>query len=136
MKPRIKVARQIKLDQLESVMGLLKAKNLEHDFFGITSNGVDCIYFVHNKGKVDIEFEVMMEEQKSYVDAIKKFSSENGHRVIKTTHGNKPQYDDLSQAPVYRLETKDGTKTAAEIGKEIMTSIFNCNETTMFDIVP
>jgi hypothetical protein len=135
-KPLIQVARQIKLDQLESVMDQLKAKKLEYDFFGITSNGVDCIYFVDNKGQINIEFEVMTDEQKPYVDQIKKFASDNGYRITETTYGNKPKYEDLSQAPVYRLETNFDTKTASEIGKKIMTSIFNCNETTMFYVVP
>ena len=135
-KPLIQITKQINLDQLESVMYQLLDKKLEYDFFGITSNGIDCIYFLENKGQINIEFEVMIEEQKPYVEKIKKFASENGHHITETTYGNKPHYTDLSEAPVYRFETYFDLKIASQTGKKIMTSIFNCNETTMFDIVP
>jgi hypothetical protein len=135
-KPLIQVARQIKLDQLETVMEQLISKNLEYDFFGITSNGIDCIYFVDNSGKLNIEFEVMVNEQKPFVDKIKEFAETSGYKVIKTTYGNKPRYDDLKEAPVYKIEINADTKTATEIGTRIMTEIFKCDMTTKFDVVP
>ncbi len=84
----------------------------------------------------NIDYEVMIEEQKPYVARIKDFASLNGYKVLEMTYGNKPNYDDSSQAPVYRLEINVDTKSAVEIGKEIMISIFNCNATTTFDVVP
>lgn len=93
-KPRIQVAKQIKLDQLESVMEHLKNKNLEYDFFGITSNGIDCIYFVVNNGQINIEFEVMVNEQKPFVDKLKKFANGNRIQLITTTY-NLPLMDKL-----------------------------------------
>jgi hypothetical protein len=135
-KPLIQVARQIKLDQLETVMEQLKNKNLEYDFFGITSNGIDCIYFVDNNGKINIEFEVMVNEQKPYVDKIKEFGKSNGFQVTMTSYGNKPRYDDEKEAPVVKIGSKLDTKAAAEFGKRIMKEIFNCDETTNFDVVP
>lgn len=135
-KPLIQVAKQIKLDQLETVMEQLKSKNLEYDFFGITSNGIDCIYFVDNNGKINIEFEVMVNEQKPYVDKIKDFAKSNGYQVIMTTYGNQPRYDDLKEAPVVKIESNLDTKSATEFGKRIMKEIFTCDDTTNFDVVP
>ncbi len=135
-KPMIQVAKRIKLDQLETVMEQLKNKNLEYDFFGITSNGVDCIYFVDNNGKINIEFEAMVNEQKPYIDKIKEFGKSNGYQVTMTTYGNKPRYEDLKEAPVVKIESNLDTKSATEFGKRIMKEIFNCNELTEFDVVP
>ncbi len=135
-KPIVQVARQIKIDQLELVMEHLKNKELEYDFFGITSNGIDCIYFAENNGNINIEFEVMTNEQKPYVEKIKDFAKSNGFHVVKTSYGNKPQYEDLKEAPVYKLEINADTKIATEIGKQIMTEIFGKNLSTSFDVVP
>ena len=135
-KPLIQIARQIKLEQLESVLEQLKNRKLQYDFFGITSNGIDCIYFVDNDGQINIEFEVMIDEQKPFVDKLKKFASDNRYHISETTYGNKPKYNDLKNAPVYKLEINADIKTATEIGIRIMTTIFNCNKTTIFDIVP
>lgn len=135
-KPKVQVARQIKLDQLESIMEHLISKELEYDFFGITSKGTDCIYFADNNGKINIEFEVMANEQKPYVDKIKNFAQSNGFQIVKTTYGNKPQYEDLKEAPVYKLDINADLKTASDIGKQIMTEIFGNDMSTSFDIVP
>jgi len=135
-KPLIQIARQIKLEQLESVLEQLKNKKLEYDFFGITSNGIDCIYFVNNNGQINIEFEVMTNEQKPFVDKLRKFASDNRYQISETTYGNKPKYNDLKNAPVYKLLINADIKTAGEIGIKIMTTIFSCNKTTMFDVVP
>jgi len=135
-KPLIQVAEQITLNELESVMERLKSKTLEYDFFGITSNGTDCIYFVDDKGQINIDFEVMADEQKQYVEMLKRFALDNGIKVKETTYKNKPQYNDLLEAPVYKLEINADTKTATEIGRKIMTSVFDCNEATKFEVVP
>ena len=135
-KTLIQVERQIKLYQLETVMEQLKNKTLEYNFFGITSNGIDCIYFVDNNGKINLEFEVMVNEQKPYVDKIKVFGRSNGFQVTMTTYGNKPKYDDQKEAPVVKIESNLDTKAATEFGKRIIKEIFKCDETTNFDVVP
>ncbi len=128
--------KQIKLNQLEQIMEHLKNKELEYEFFGITSSGIDCIYFAENNEKINIEFEVMANEQKPFVDKIKDFAKLKGFQVIKTTYGNKPQYEDLKEAPVYKLDINADTKTATEIGKQIMIEIFGNDLSTRFDVVP
>lgn len=93
----IQVAKQIQLKELEFVMTDLLNGKLEYNFFGITSNGIDCIYFTNNNGKVNIEFEVMTNEQKPYVEKITHFAKKNDYNLIKTTYGNKPFYSELKK---------------------------------------
>jgi len=52
--PIIQVAKQIQLTELESVMTQLLDGKMEYDFFGITSDGIDCIYFADNNGKLEL----------------------------------------------------------------------------------
>src|SRR5450631_3553693 len=61
-------AEQIKISDLKSLLTRLQNKQLEFDFFGITSNGVDCIYFVPDNNLYAIEFEIMTEDQKAWFD--------------------------------------------------------------------
>ncbi|GLB53949.1 hypothetical protein NBRC110019_29900 [Neptunitalea chrysea] len=70
-------------------------EKLEYDFFGITSDGIDCIYFADNNGKTNIEFEVITNGQKPYVEKISSFAKKNNYNLIKTTYGNKPHYPEL-----------------------------------------
>jgi hypothetical protein len=130
------IPRQIKLNELESTLQQLLDKKLEYDFFGITSNGIDCIYFVIDEGKINIDFEIMIDEQKPFVDKIRKFALDNGFRIVETTYGNKPQYKNVKTAPVYKIEINADKNIALEIGEKIMTSVFNCNESTIFEVVP
>lgn len=134
--PTIQVAKQINLAELEVVMTQLLDGKMEFDFFGITSDGVDCIYFANNNGKINIEFEVMTNGQKPYVQKITSFANKNNYSLVKTTYGNKPHYSELTEAPVYRLELNTDKYKATEIGTEIMIKVFNKNRTTKFDVVP
>lgn len=132
----LKVAKQIQLNELESVMNQLLNGQLEFEFFGITSDGIDCIYFANSNGMINIEFEVMTNDQKPYVEKITSFANKNNYNLVKMTYGNKPHYSDLKEAPVYKLELNADKYKATEIGKEIMNKIFNKNGTTKFDVVP
>lgn len=129
-------AKQIKLEELEPIMTQLLDGKLEYDFFGITSDGVDCIYFIDNKGKINIDFEVMLDDQKSYVQNLISFAKKNNYQITKMTYGNKPHYSGLKKAPVYRLALHADKHQAIEIGTEIMRIVFNKSRTTTFDIVP
>lgn len=132
----IQVAKQIQFEELESVMTQLLNGKLEYDFFGITSDGIDCIYFADNNGKINIEFEVMTNDQKFYAEKITSFAKKNNYNLIKTTYGNKPHYSELKEAPVYKLKLNADKHKATEIGIEVMKNIFNKNGMTKFDIVP
>lgn len=128
--------RKIQFDQLETVIEELINKNLEYNFFGIASKGIDCIYFVDDNGKINIEFEAMVNEQIEYIDKVKEFGKSNGYQVSMITYGNKPDYDDMKEAPVVKIESGLDISSATEFGKQIMREIFNCDETTIFEIVP
>lgn len=134
--PMILVAQQIQFEQLESVMTQLLEGKLEYNFFGITSDGIDCIYFVENNKKINIEFEVMTDEQKPYIEKLTEFAKIKGFHVSKTTYGNQPQYTELREAPVYKIELNCKKEEAVKIGIEIMKTVFNKNDNTRFDVVP
>jgi hypothetical protein len=134
--PIIQVAKQIQLTELESVMTQLLDGKMEYDFFGITSDGIDCIYFADSNGKINIEFEVMTNDQKPYVEKLNSFANKKNFKIIKMSYGNKPHYSELKEAPVYKLELNADKYKATEIGIEIMKTIFNKNGMTKFDVVP
>ena len=134
--PQIQIAKQIQLKQLESVMTELIEGNLEYEFFGITSNGIDCIYFAESNGKINIEFEVMTNEQKPYVEKLTNFAKNNGYQISKMSYGNQPHYPELKKAPVYKIELNGNKEKATEIGVDIMKTVFRNNELTKFDVVP
>lgn len=131
----VHVAKQILLEDLESIMTKLLNGNLEYDFFGITSNGIDCLYFVDNNGRINIEFEVITNEQKPYVKSLVDFAEKNNYNVVKTSYGNKPRYSELVEAPVYKIELNENKTRATEIGVEIMETIFSKNGMTKFDVI-
>ena len=133
MMPR---AEQIKISDLKSILTRLQNKKLEFDFFGITSNGVDCIYFVPDSNLYAIEFEVMTEDQKPWLDKLKEFAQQNNYKTLMTTYNNKPQYKSSDLAPVLRIETKSTLDQTAVIGQSIMARIFGNSEQTTYDVVP
>lgn len=133
---QIQRARQIKIDQLESVIEQLEQGKLDYDFFGITSNGTDCIYFTGPKGAMNIEFEVMVESQKEYFEKLKSFAYENGHSFSQTTYGNEPKYSGTLEAPVLVFNLAANRETITEIGKEIMKSVFGNTDETIYEVVP
>jgi len=129
-------AEQITISELKSVLIRLQNRQLEFDFFGITSNGTDCIYFVRDNTLYAIEFEVMNEDQKPWLDKLKAFAQENNYRAVMTTYNNQPQYKSSQPAPVLRIETKSDLDQTATIGRNIMIQLFGNNEQTTYDVVP
>lgn len=127
---------QIQLEELPTAIDRLLNRELSYEFFGITSIGIDCLYFVNDNGLINIEYEVVSEEQKAYVEKITDFSKENNFQLIETTYGNRPIYSGVKFAPVYRIEINAEKIKATEIGTKIMTEIFNNDGMTKFDIVP
>ena len=131
------IAKQITIAQLDKELELLRAgKTEEFDFFGITSNGDDCIYFVRNNDKFNIEFEAMAETQIPFIEKLKEYANSKGFRHIMTTYGNKPLYNSVKQAPVLKIETNTNISETTKIGEEIQNSIFGNNGETKYDVVP
>jgi hypothetical protein len=130
------VAKQITIDKLPEELIRLKDGKTEFDFFGITSNGTDCIYFIKDGGKFQIEFEAMIKPQVQYIDILKQFAIDNSFKITETTYGNQPQYESNETAPVLRINTNSDLTKTAEIGKIIEQTIFSNNNTTLYDVVP
>jgi predicted HAD superfamily phosphohydrolase YqeG len=129
-------AEQIKISDLHSVLTRLQNRQLEFDFFGITSNGIDCIYFVPDSNLYAVEFEVMTEDQKPWLGKLKAFAQQNNYRIVMTTYNNRPHYKSSEPASVLRIETKSNRDQIALIGQSIMTQIFGNNEQTIYEVVP
>src|SRR5690606_1592686 len=114
---------------------LLEQNKTEFDFIGITSNGIDCIYFVKDNDKFQIEFEAITENQISYIGKLKTFASQNGYETQMITYGNKSQYNS-SEAPVLKILTNSNLEKTTEIGQKIQKDIFNNPAETKYEVVP
>lgn len=132
----IPIAQQITIDELENQLVLLQKGKTEFDFFGITSNGIDCIYFMKDVDKFQIEFEVMEREQITYFNSLKQYGKTINVETLETTYGNQPNYNSIRKAQVLRLVINADNKKAAEIGKQIQSDIFKNDENTKYDVVP
>ena len=129
------LAKQIEITELDRELNLLDRNKTDFDFIGITSNGIDCIYFVKENDKFQIEFEAMTRDQIPYIDKLKSFANQNAYETQMTTYGNKPQYNAL-EAPVLKILTNSNLEKTAEIAREIQTTIFKNRSETKYDVVP
>ncbi|MEM7512629.1 MAG: hypothetical protein AAF388_16965 [Bacteroidota bacterium] len=130
------IARQTTIKELPYLIRELEEGKMEYGFFGITSNGIDCLYFTGQKDEMNIEFEVIQESQKSYVPTLTDFSKKHGITILKTSYGNKPFYEGLEEAPVYVLALEGSREKVSQIGTEIMLEIFGNDDNTIYDVVP
>ena len=130
------MAEQIKITGLQKALEKLKNRQTEFDFIGITSNGVDCIYFVQENDKFNLEFEAMTSEQLPYLNKLKDFAVSNNYKTELTTYNNKPNYKSDSPAPVIRIETNLPLQEMAKFGEKVQSEIFKNNQETIYDIVP
>ena len=131
-----RIAKQITIDKLAEELTRLKDGKTEFDFFGITSNGTDCIYFIKDGDKFQIEFEAIIKPQVQYIARLKQFALDNSFAISETTYGNRPQYESNETAPVLRINTNSDLTKTAEIGKLIEQTIFYNSNTTLYDVVP
>lgn len=132
----IQMAERIKIDGLKNALIKLKNGQTEYEFIGITSNGIDCIYFIYENGKFNLEFEAMTETQIPYIDKLKDFADSNNFKNILTTYNNKPQYKSENPAPVIRIETNVNIDEMTDLGIKIQREIFKNNKETIYEIVP
>ncbi len=132
----IQMAERIKIDDLINALTKLKNGQTEYNFIGITSNGIDCIYFIYESGIFNIEFEAMTEDQLPYIEKLKDFANVNKFKNLMTTYNNTPMYKSDKPAPVLRIETNYSLDNMVELGKRIESEIFGNNKETVYDIVP
>lgn len=134
--PTTFVAKQITIDALENQLILLQNGKTEYNFFGITSNGIDCIYFMKEGDKYQIEFEAMNKEQVPYFNVLKDFGKRINVKTVEKTYGNQPNFNALRKAQVLRFEINGDIQQVSEIGKQIQSEIFENNDHTKYEIVP
>jgi len=108
----------------------------EFDFVGITSNGIDCIYFMPEKDRFNIDFEVVAKDQLPYVDKLKVFAEANKFKTSVTTYGNKPNFQSGKPAPVIHLKTNSSVEEVAKLAEKIQSEVFRNNRDTVYEIVP
>lgn len=130
------MAEKIKIDGLGKALTKLKNGQTEFPFIGITSNGVDCIYFMPENGHFDIDFEAMGLDQVPYIAKLKSFADSNKIETLVTTYGNKPNYESDKSAPVIHIETKASLEEATQLGERIQSEIFKNNKDTIYEVVP
>ncbi|MBD5199730.1 MAG: hypothetical protein HDS83_05000 [Bacteroidales bacterium] len=134
---QVQYAEQITIDKLPSVLQRLKDGQMEFDFFGICSHPVACIYFMQENGKFYIDYEAIGANQLPYLDKISQYAKEQGYRIVDTTYGNTPiDFSQPSQAPVLSLRIDTDIDSIAKVGAQLMQTIFNNNDSTLYDIVP
>ena len=129
-------AKQIKISALHSELRLLEAGKTEYEFIGITSNGIDCIYFIKENNKYNIEFEAMDKQQIEIIPELEEFARKNHFEVQQLNYGNKPNYPSRDFAPVLKIVTKAELDEIFKIGKKIQKEIFQNDDETIYDIVP
>jgi len=130
------LAERIKIAGLIDVLRRLQNGQTEFDFFGITSNGVDCIYFMKDGARFQIDFEALESDQIPYIEKLKKFAESKGFKITMMTYGNRRPNAPNQQAPVIRIETNSDIETTARIGTVIQQSFFNNKDDTVYDVVP
>ena len=130
------MTKRIKKVELKSQLKRLEDGKNEYEFFGITSNGIDCIYFTCEDGRFNIEFEAIIDDQILFLEKLKEFAKSNNYNSEIATYDNKTQYKSDKPAPVLRIETKSNIDKIAEIGQNIQHQIFNNNLETVYDVVP
>jgi len=113
---------------------LLRHK-LKTNYIGLASNTNNCLYFHNEKGKINIEFEVVEKEQLNYVKKLLSYAENLNFEVIETSYANKTKYDKTIEAPVYQIISKLDVTNASFIAKEIFTQVFNEDNTTKFEMV-
>jgi hypothetical protein len=129
-------AEQIKIDGLKNALIKLQNGKTEFNFIGITSNGIDCIYFMLENGKFNIDFEVMTEKQKSFLLKLKDYAISKNYKFILTTYNNKPEYVSTEPAPVIRIETNSTLDQITDLGTNIQKIVFDNDENTVYEVVP
>ena len=134
--PTVQMARKIKISEIQQELNRLRNHQTEYDFIGITSNAVDCIYFVLDGGKFDLEFEAMLSEQVPYIEKLRKWAETNHLESTMTTYDNKPNYPSDRPAPVVHIETDASIETAAKLGSQIEKEIFGNSDAKIYEVVP
>ena len=137
-KKTTKIKKQLKLidfNRFDLFFKNLLQHKLETDYIGLTSNAINCLYFNNHKNRINIEFEVVEKEQLDYVESLLAYAEDKNFEVIKTSYANKANYDKTLEAPVYQIICNLNLKNASLITKDIFIKVFNCDNSTQFEMI-
>lgn len=123
------------LNNLTEKLRILERQKAEFKFVGITSNGNDCLYFIFEKGKFQIEYEAISQIQIKYLNALKDYAKKQGWETFNTSYGNLTDFDQ-TEAPVLRIFTYASISQTIEIADDIQQNIFGNPPHTKYEIVP
>jgi|GEM_PF-4514754 len=129
-------AQFVAYQDIKPLLKKLKDGQMSHGFFGLTSNGTDCLYFSYENGGFLLEYEVMVEPQKQVASTFMSWAKESGFEVITTTFGNKCKYPPFSNAPVYRVILGNSLDHAYRQGFSFFLKVFGYKESQSFEVVP
>lgn len=133
---KIPMSKKTKINELPDELNKLKNGQTEFNFIGITSNGIDCIYFVHENGKFDIEFEAMDGAQIPFIKKIEAFANANNLKTSIITYNNKPHFKSDNPAPVIKINAGFSLQGIANLGTKIQSELFNNTNETVYEVVP
>jgi hypothetical protein len=129
-------AQFVAYQDIKPILQKLKNGEMPYGFFGLTSNGTDCLYFTYNNGIFSLEYEVIAEPQKQVAVNFMSWAKEHGLEVVTTTYGNKPEYHSFSAAPVYKIDLDSSIESAYQRGFSFFSNIFEYKESKSFEVVP
>ncbi len=135
-KDRAEAIEHIKIESLtDELNDVFKGKDV-FDYIGITSNGIDCLYFPNKQGKFSIEFEVLSDEQKPFVKQLKDFATARGIATSMTTYTHKKYYNSTEKYNVIRIEANTDIENISALATAIESKIFHNDSHTVYDVVP
>ncbi len=109
---------------------MLQNRETEFDFVGITSNGIDCIYFMDESTRLNIHFEALTSRQLPFIEKLEDFARANNLKTEITTYNNRPEYASHEPAPVLQIELNASVEQASTWGEKIQREVFGNNGDT------
>lgn len=126
----------ILVHEIEPYIEHLIQGRYKDNFFGITSNGADCIYVVLKRKHLHIEYEILDEDQLNYIPALHDFAESKSLELIKTSFQNTLENSNIKNAPVYVLRLEIIPTLTAKIIGEMMAVVFRNKPNLKYQIVP
>ena len=110
-------------------------RTFDTDFIGLKADKNKILYFNNHKGKINIEFEIIEEEQQKLAEKLHEYAKEKGYKVTKLTYQRKTNFNPNLDAKVLQIKTNLNKNKVVSTAKDIFINVFNCNENTTFDML-
>lgn len=130
------VPEQTLIDKLPQLLERLRNGEMKDPSFGLLGPE-SCLFFEHIDGKFVIDYQAVMKDELPYIEVLRRYAVGHGFQAIDTTYNIEPEdYDHLPYAPVLRIVVSADIGTVARTARDIESSIFHHNDSTLYDIVP